>query len=143
VPVGVVGAMSLPLGVTVIVVGVPGMVVGGAEAVTGALGVPGAHCPVAQLDVLGFEQQVELQPIDPKTIRPATPAASRTFVISRSFVVCPAGAMSRRFHTFGFRSARSRGVFRVYRLFGRSTPANFRACNGYAPVTRHPPPITS
>jgi hypothetical protein len=113
VPGVVVVIAGLPVVVVIgmVVLGIPDVVVVG----TPVVGV--AQLPVAQFDVLGLEQQVELQPIEPKTTRLATPAASRSFFISQSLVNCPAAAKSPGFRTLVVRSTRSRGVCGVYRLF--------------------------
>src|SRR5262245_22402222 len=86
--------------------------------------VPGPHWPLAHdVDLLVHGQQV-LHPTAPNSTRLATPAACKSFFMSRSPVSCPPVANPRRFPTFGFRSARLRRVCRVYRLFRGPAPAN-------------------
>jgi hypothetical protein len=97
--------------VVVIVVGLAVPVMPEAIARPG-IGVAVAHWPLAHgaaADVVRDPQQL-LHPTAPKRTSPATPAACRSFFISRSPVSCPAVARSPRVRPRGFRSARSRRV---------------------------------
>ena len=105
---GIIG-VRLP-GVMVIVVGIGVAVMPEVIIWPPAVGV--AHCPLAHgaaADVV-FEPQQVLHPTAPKSTRPATPAACRSFFIGLSPVRCPPVAKSPRLRTFGLRSARSRRV---------------------------------